>query len=67
MPNLATDYERRGIADRFPWRDPPLGRLAAAVTERRLRGGVTHAIRQPIDARFPQAERVVPVLDSFKT
>jgi transposase len=62
-----TEYERHGTASLFLWCAPLLGTRGVAVTERRTRIDFAHAIRDLVDVRFPQAERIVLVLDNLNT
>jgi hypothetical protein len=62
-----TEYARRGTANLFLWCAPFLGRRGVTVTERRTRLDWAHAIRDLVDAQFPDAERIVLVLDNLNT
>ena len=62
-----TEYERRGTANLFLWCAPLLGRRGVTVTERRTRIDFADAIRDLVDVQFPDAERIVLVLDNLNT
>ena len=62
-----TEYERHGTASLFLWCAPLLGTRGVTVTERRTRIDFAHAIRHLVDVAFPDAERVVLVLDNLNT
>ena len=62
-----TEYERHGTASLFLWCAPLLGTRGVTVTERRTRIDFAHAIRALVDDAFPEAERIVLVLDNLNT
>lgn len=62
-----TEYERQGTANLFLWCAPLLGRRGVTVTDRRTRVDFARAIRDLVDVQFPQAERIVLVLDNLNT
>jgi hypothetical protein len=62
-----TEYERHGTANLFLWCAPLLGKRDVAVTAQRTRIDFAHAIRDLVDVRFPDAERIVLVLDNLNT
>ena len=62
-----TEYERHGTASLFLWCAPLLGTRGVTVTERRTRIDFAHAIRHLVDVAFPEAERIVLVLDNLNT
>lgn len=61
------EYARRGTANLFLWCAPLLGQRGVTVTERRTRLDWAHAIRHLVDGAFPDAERIVLVLDNLNT
>ena len=61
------EYERRGVANLFLWVEPLGGRRHVAVTERRTKVDWAHFIRDLVDGQYPDAERVVLVLDNLNT
>ena len=62
-----TEYERHGTATLFLLCAPLLGWRAVMVTERRTRLDFARAIRELVDVHFPDAERIVLVLDNLNT
>jgi hypothetical protein len=62
-----TEYARHGTANLFLWCAPLLGRRGVTVTDRRTRIDFAHAIRDLVDVQFPEAERIVLVLDNLNT
>jgi hypothetical protein len=61
------EYVRAGAANLFVWVAPHLGRRHVAVTERRTAVDFAHIVRGLLDDHFPDAERVVLVLDNLNT
>ena len=61
------EYERRGTANLFLWCEPLQGRRHVTVTERRTRIDWAHVIKDLVDVYYPQAERIVLVLDNLNT
>jgi hypothetical protein len=62
-----TEYARHGTANLFLWCAPHLGRRGVTVTAQRTRVDFAHAIRDLVDVQFPDAERIVLVLDNLNT
>jgi hypothetical protein len=62
-----TEYARHGTANLFLWCAPHLGQRGVTVTARRTRIDFAQAIRELVDVQFPQAERIVLVLDNLNT
>jgi hypothetical protein len=62
-----TEYERGGSAALLVWCAPHLGRRGVTVTERRTRFEFAEAIRDLVDVQFPDAARIVLVLDNLNT
>jgi hypothetical protein len=60
-----TEYERNGVANCFLLCAPLVGWRHVAVTERRTRRDWAAQIRELVDVHFPQAERIVLVLDNL--
>ena len=56
-----------GVANRFLLCAPLLGRRHAKVTDRRRREDWAGIIRELVDVHFPDAERIVLVLDNLNT
>jgi hypothetical protein len=61
------EYERRGVANLFLWVEPLAGRRQVAVTDRRTKTDWARFIRDLVDVHYPDAERVVLVLDNLNT
>ena len=62
-----TEYARGGTANLFLWCAPLLGKRGVTVTDRRTRLDFAEAIRSLVDEAFPDAERIVLVLDNLNT
>lgn len=60
------EYERNGTANLFMAFEPLAGRRQVKVTERRTKVDFAQAIRELVE-RYPQAEKVVLVLDNLNT
>ena len=61
------EYERHGTANLFLWCEPLQGRRHVTVTGRRTRIDWAHVIKDLVDVYYPQAERIVLVLDNLNT
>jgi len=61
------EYERKGVANLFLFCEPLRGWRTVAVTERRTRADWAHAIRELVDVHYPDAERIVLVMDNLNT
>jgi transposase len=61
------EYERKGTANLFLWCEPLTGWRQVRVTERRTRRDWAHVIKDLIDVQYPEAERIVLVLDNLNT
>jgi DDE superfamily endonuclease len=61
------EYERGGVVNLFLFLEPLQGRRWVAVTERRTKVDWAHQIKELVDERYPQAERIVLVMDNLKT
>jgi transposase len=62
-----SEYAREGSANLFLWVAPHLGRRQITVTPQRTAVDWAHAIREVVDGAFPEAERVILVLDNLNT
>lgn len=62
-----TEYERNGSANLFLCCAPHLGWRQLRVTAQRTGIDFAHALREVVDVHFPQAERIVLVLDNLNT
>ena len=61
------EYERKGVVNLFLFCEPLEGRRWVAVTERRTRVDWAHLIQELVDVRYPDAERIVLVMDNLNT
>jgi hypothetical protein len=61
------EYARHGVANLFLWVEPLAGRRHVQVTERRTKADWAQFIRDLLDVHYPDAERVVLVLDNLNT
>jgi hypothetical protein len=62
-----TEYVRNGTCDIFMFVAPLEGWRRAEVTERRTRKDWAEQIKRLVDEDFPQAEKIVPVMDNLNT
>jgi hypothetical protein len=61
------EYVRHGTANLFMFFAPLLGQRHVAVTEQRTRTDWAKAMREMIDFQYPEAERIVLVMDNLNT
>lgn len=61
------EYERRGAANLFMFFEPLAGKRLVKVTERRTRIDWAEAMRELADVHYPDAEKIVVVLDNLNT
>jgi hypothetical protein len=61
------EYERRGTANLFLWCEPLSGWRSVRVTERRTRLDWAHCIKDLLDSRYRDAEKVILVMDNLNT
>jgi hypothetical protein len=61
------EYARHGSANLFLWVAPHLGRRQITVTTQRTAVDWAHAMRDLVDAAFPDAEQIVLVVDNLNT
>ena len=61
------EYERRGTANLFLWCEPLRSRRHVTVTERRTKIDWAQIIKDLVDVHYPDAERIVLVLDNLNT
>jgi len=59
------EYQRRGTANLFLWYEPLASRRHVQVTARRCRDDWAHCIKDLVDVHYPDAERIVLVLDNL--
>lgn len=61
------EYERQGVRNMFIAFEPLAGRRSVKVTEHRTKRDWAQFIRELVDVHYPQAEKVVLVLDNLNT
>ncbi len=61
------EYERGGVANLFLGCEPLAGRRWVTATERRTKADWAAQIKDLVDVRYPEAERIVLVLDNLNT
>jgi transposase len=61
------EYARRGVANLFLFVEPLRGRRHVRVTDRRTKQDWAAALRELADVHYPEAERIVLVLDNLNT
>jgi transposase len=61
------EYVRNGVRNLFLFVEPLRGWRHVRVTERRTKTDWAHAIQELIDVHYPDAERIVLVLDNLNT
>jgi transposase len=61
------EYERGGVVNLFMFLEPLRGRRWVDVTEQRTKVDWAHQIKDLVDERYPQAERIVLVMDNLNT
>ena len=61
------EYERGGVVNVFMFLEPLMGRRWVDVTERRTKTDWAHQIKELVDQRYPEAERIVLVMDNLNT
>jgi hypothetical protein len=61
------EYKREGVANLFLFCEPLRGQRWVDVTEQRTRADWAYQIKDLVDVRYPQAERIVLVLDNLNT
>jgi hypothetical protein len=61
------EYEREGVVNLFLCCEPLAGRRWVDVTARRTRRDWAQQIQQLVDVRYPDAERIVLILDNLNT
>jgi hypothetical protein len=64
-PRVDYEYERKGTANLFLWYEPLQSRRHVAVTEQRCRDDWAYCIRDLVDVHYPDAEKIVLVLDNL--
>ena len=67
-PHLMDDeYVRNGVASIFMEVEPLAGRRHVEITERRTMVDWAHFIKEMLDTRYPDAEKVILVMDNLNT
>ena len=61
------EYERGGVVNLFLFCEPLQARRWIDVTAHRTRVDWAHQIKELVDVRYPQAERIVLVMDNLNT
>jgi DDE superfamily endonuclease len=61
------EYERGGVANVFMFMEPLAGRRWVDITEHRTKVDWAHQIEELVDERYPEAERIVLVMDNLNT
>jgi hypothetical protein len=61
------EYERGGVANLFLFCEPLRGRRWVTVTDQRTKVDWAHQIKELVDVRYPDAERIVLVMDNLNT
>jgi len=61
------EYKREGVADLFMFFEPLVGKRFVKVTDQRTRKDWAHAMQDLSDVIYPQAEKIVIVMDNLNT
>jgi len=61
------EYQRNGVADLFMLFEPLQGKRFVEVTEKRRKIEWATVMKQVSDVRYPQAEKIIVVLDNLNT
>jgi transposase len=61
------EYERGGVVNVFLFCEPLRARRWVDVTEQRTRTDWAYQIKELVDVRYPEAERIVLVMDNLNT
>ncbi len=62
-----TEYERHGVSNLFLFVEPLRGWRHVQVTDRRTKQDWAQAIQELVDVHYPEAERIVLVMDNLNT
>ena len=62
-----SEYKRNGTANIFMMFEPLKGKRYVRVTDHRKRVDFAHAIRELVDVRYPEADKIVLVMDNLNT
>ena len=60
-------YTREGVVNLFLFCEPLRGQRWVDVTEQHMRADWAYQITDLVDVRYPQAERIILVLDNLNT
>lgn len=61
------EYARGGVVNLFLATEPLRGWRHVTVSDRRTRRDFAHCIKELVDVHYPQAERIVLVMDQLNT
>ena len=61
------EYERNGVCNLFMFFEPLAGKRHVLVTDRRTKRDWAYCIADLIEVRYPQAEKIVLVMDNLNT
>ena len=61
------EYQREGVADLFMFFEPLIGKRFIEVTDQRTRKDWAYAMKSLADEIYPQAEKIVIVMDNLNT
>ncbi len=61
------EYQREGVTDLFMFFEPLAGKRFVQVTDQRTRKDWAHAMKTLADDVYPQAEKIVIVMDNLNT
>lgn len=61
------EYQREGVSNLFLWCEPLGNRRHVEVTERRTKADWAHVVKDLVDVHYPDAERIVLVMDNLNT
>jgi transposase len=61
------EYAREGVVNLFLFCEPLQGQRWVTVTEQRTKVDWAHQIQDLVDVRYPEAERIVLVMDNLNT
>ena len=61
------EYRRQGVGDLFMFFEPLQGKRHVKVTDQRTRKDWAQAMRVLLDIHYPQAEKIIVILDNLNT
>lgn len=62
-----TEYERNGVANIFLYSEPLRGKYYTKITKRRTKEDWAHTIKELVDEKYPNAEKITLVCDNLNT